>query len=66
MELFPEPRKLGAQFKYADRRGHSLAIVVGDDEWERGVAQLKQKGSKQSQEVSFEKLPAICLELLGR
>jgi len=66
VELFPEPRKLGAQFKYADRRGHSLAIVVGDDEWERGVAQLKQMGSKQSQEVSFEKLPAICLELLGR
>ncbi len=66
VELYPEPRKLGAQFKYADRRGHSLAIVVGDDEWERGVAQLKQMGSKQSQEVSLEKLPAICLELLGR
>lgn len=64
VELYPEPRKLAAQFKYADRKGHPLAIVVGDEEWERGVAQLKQMGTKQSQEVSLEDLPGACFEIL--
>ena len=65
VELYPEPKKLSAQFKYADRRGHTLAIVVGDEEWQRGVAQLKQMGNKQSQEVPLKDLPAACRKLLA-
>ncbi|MGK0216925.1 MAG: histidyl-tRNA synthetase, partial [Planctomycetota bacterium] len=34
VELYPDAKKLGAQLKYADRRGHSLAIIVGEDEWQ--------------------------------
>jgi histidyl-tRNA synthetase len=41
VELYPEPRKLGQQLKYADRRGFRLAIIVGSREFAAGTCQLK-------------------------
>lgn len=40
-EVFPEPKKLGQQFKYADRRGHHAVVIAGSDEFERGEVQIK-------------------------
>lgn len=40
-EVFPEPKKLGQQFKYADRRGFRAAIVAGSDEIASGIVQVK-------------------------
>jgi histidyl-tRNA synthetase len=48
-----------AQFRRADRSGAPLALILGDDELERGVAQLKplrQEGAQQ--EVPLAELPA--------
>jgi histidyl-tRNA synthetase len=45
VELYPEPKKLGAQLKYADRRGFKFALVLGEDEWKSGTCQLKDLGS---------------------
>lgn len=64
VELYPEPRKLGAQMKYADRRGHRLAIVVGDREWEGGTAQIKDLASGTGHEVAFADLVERCAALL--
>jgi histidyl-tRNA synthetase len=36
VEFYPEPKKLGAQLKYADRRGFRFALIVGDEEWAAG------------------------------
>jgi histidyl-tRNA synthetase len=66
VELYPEPRKLKAQLRYADRRGHRLAAIVGGDEWARGVAQLKDLGTQESEEVALDDLPAACARRLGR
>jgi histidyl-tRNA synthetase len=41
VELYPECKKLGAQLKYADRRGFRFALIAGDDEWRSGQCQLK-------------------------
>jgi len=41
VELYPEDRKLGAQLKYADRRGLPVAVIVGEDELAAGTCQLK-------------------------
>ena len=41
VELYPEPKKLGQQLKYADRRGFRLAVIIGASEFEAGVCQLK-------------------------
>jgi histidyl-tRNA synthetase len=40
-EVYPEAKKLGNQFKYADRRGFRAVIVAGDDEIAAGKVQVK-------------------------
>jgi len=65
VELFPDARKLGAQLKYADRRGHRLAIVIGDREWESNIAQVKVLDSGASSDVPLGELAAHCRRLLG-
>jgi histidyl-tRNA synthetase len=65
VELYPEPRKLSAQMKYADRRGHRLAIIIGTREWEAGTAQVKALETGESIEVDQESLAAECRRLLG-
>ncbi len=40
-EVFPEAKKLGNQFKYADRRGFRAVVVAGDDEIAAGKVQVK-------------------------
>ena len=58
-ELYPNPKKLGEQLKYADRRGFKLAVIIGDAEWEAGTCQLKELASKESESVPL-------LELVDR
>jgi histidyl-tRNA synthetase len=64
-ELYPEAKKLGVQLKYADRRGHRLAVIVGDAEWQAGKAQLKDLRTNQASEVALQNLPAICSRILS-
>jgi len=40
-EVYPEPRKLGQQFAYAERKGARYAVVRGPAERERGVWTLR-------------------------
>ena len=53
VELYPEPKRLGQQLKYADRRGFRAALVIGSQEWQSGICQLKNLDTGQSQEVSL-------------
>jgi histidyl-tRNA synthetase len=50
-EVFPDPIKLGQQLSYADRRGHSIAIIMGDREFAAGSAQVKHLASRQTTEA---------------
>jgi histidyl-tRNA synthetase len=56
VELYPEPKKLGQQLKYADRRGFETAVIVGDAEWEKGVCQIKDLRAGTSREVPLAEL----------
>jgi histidyl-tRNA synthetase len=56
VEMYPDERKLGAQLKYADRRGHRFAVIIGDGEWATGTAQLKDMASGESLEVAVDGL----------
>ena len=49
VEVFPDPKKLGQQLKYADRRGFRIALIAGGNEFQAGVCQVKdlQTGAKQ-------------------
>lgn len=52
-ELYPEPRKLGVQLKYADQRGFRVALIAGSRELEQGICQLKCLTNKISTEVAL-------------
>ena len=47
------PKDIGRQLKYADQRNSPAAIIVGSDEVDRGVIQLKdlELGAKLSKEI---------------
>ncbi len=51
VELYPEPKKIGQQLKYADRRGFRVAIIVGSNEFAAGVAKVKDLTRGVEQEV---------------
>ncbi|MGD9645301.1 MAG: histidine--tRNA ligase [Pirellulales bacterium] len=51
VEVYPEPRKLGQQLKYADKRGCRAALVMGEDELAAGQCQLKDLTTGQTQTV---------------
>lgn len=52
-EVYPEPKKLGKQLKYADSHGFRYAIIAGGDEWERGQVQVKTLAEKSSADVAY-------------
>ena len=53
-EVYPEPKKLGAQLKYADRQGHKIAIIAGGNEWNEGKVQVKVLATKETQDVAYD------------
>ncbi|SMP68602.1 histidyl-tRNA synthetase [Neorhodopirellula lusitana] len=53
-ELYPEPKKLAKQLKYADSHGFQYAIVAGGNEWERGEVQVKRLADKTSQDITYQ------------
>jgi len=54
VEIFPEPKKLGGQLKYADRRGYRIALIAGADEFDRGTCQVKDLAAAKQQDVPLE------------
>lgn len=41
VEVYPEAKNLGKQLKYADKKGHKLAVIAGENEFQAGVWQVK-------------------------
>ncbi|MGA2798561.1 MAG: ATP phosphoribosyltransferase regulatory subunit, partial [Thermoguttaceae bacterium] len=54
VEVFPEPKKLGQQLKYADRRGFRVALIAGADEFAAGMIQVKDLQKAQQHDVPLE------------
>ncbi|MDR1962550.1 MAG: hypothetical protein LBQ50_02090 [Planctomycetaceae bacterium] len=50
VELYPETKKLGQQLKYADKRGYRVAVIIGEDEFQRDTCQIKDLKTGQSVE----------------
>ncbi len=65
-ELYPEPKKLGHQLKYADRRGFRFALVVGESEWAEGTCQLKDLAAGTSTSLPLAEAPAALVAALAR
>ena len=54
VEVFSDPKKLGQQLKYADRRGFRLALIAGDNEFQAGTCQIKDMQAGTQQDVPLE------------
>ncbi len=64
VELYPEPRKLAAQLKYADSRGFRVALIAGSQELDAGTVQVKCLESKTSREVAWREDATSLVEAL--
>lgn len=53
VELYPEPKKLGQQLKYADSRGFRVALIAGSNELAEGRCQVKDLRQKTSSDVRY-------------
>jgi histidyl-tRNA synthetase len=54
VEVYPEPKKLGQQLQYADRRGFRVAIIAGEREFAAGRCQLKNLATTEATEASLQ------------
>ncbi|MDY0169711.1 MAG: histidine--tRNA ligase [Thermoguttaceae bacterium] len=54
VEVYPEPKKLGQQLKYADRRGHRVALIAGENEFAAGTVQLKDLRAARQHDVPLD------------
>jgi len=54
VEVYPDPKKLGQQLKYADRRGFRVALIAGADEFDSGRVQVKDLEKAQQRDAPLE------------
>ena len=64
-ELFPEPKKIGQQLQYADRRGFRIALIAGERELAAGTCQVKDLASKTSAEVPLAEISTAVQRILA-
>ena len=57
-EVYPEPKRLGPQLKYADRRGFRVALIAGQNEFDAGVCQVKDLARRRSRTCRWPPAPA--------
>jgi histidyl-tRNA synthetase len=49
-------RSLRRQLEQAGRRGAAVSVIVGDDEWGRGVAAVRDMNTGEQREVALDDL----------
>jgi len=57
-EVYYQAAKLDKQFKYAESRGIQYAVIMGSEEKEKGMAQLKDLASREQKVVALKDLAA--------
>lgn len=51
VEVYPDAKRLGPQFEYADRKGFRLALIAGPDEFSRGEWKIKDLARREERAV---------------
>lgn len=51
VEFYPEPKKLGKQLQYANKKGFRIALIIGGDEFLAGECQVKDLAHGNSETV---------------
>jgi len=66
VDVYPEPDKLGKQFKYASSRNIPFVIVIGDDEKAAGTATVKDLRIGEQQTIARSDAPSFIRQRLSR
>ena len=64
-EVYPDAKKLGAQFQYAEKRGFQAALIAGPDEFADGVWKVKDLAKREEQTVSEAELVPTLKRLIA-
>lgn len=65
-ELFPEPKKIGQQFQYAEKRGHKIALIAGPDDFAKGTWNVKELATREEKKgVPEAEVAALVRKMLG-
>ena len=65
-QVFPEPGKLGKQFKFADRIGVRFVATIGPDEVDQGIVQIKDLGSGEQLSLNRDEVVTYLVKNLAR
>ena len=65
VDLYPEPDKIGKQFKYASSRGVPFVTVVGDDERARGEVTVKNMRTGEQNSLKRNEVALVLKTALG-
>lgn len=65
VDVYPEPKKIGTQLKYADHRGFRFALIAGPDEFAQDVWQIKDLRSGAARTVPTGQVVAHLVEALA-
>lgn len=66
VEVYPEAKKLGQQFAYAEKRGFKLAIIAGSAEFDAGVWKVKDLAKREETTVPNAEVVAAVRGQLGQ
>jgi histidyl-tRNA synthetase len=64
-EAYPETKKLGQQFQYAERRGFRVAVIAGGNEFAAGVWKVKDLAAREEKTVPEAELIQAIQAVLG-
>jgi histidyl-tRNA synthetase len=64
-ETYPDARKIGDQFKYAERKGCRVAVIRGPGEFEAGTVKVKDLATRAEHEVTVDALASTVRDLLA-
>ena len=64
-EVYPEAKKLGQQFQYAERRGFTVGLIAGGDEFAKGVWKVKDLAKREESVVAEADLVETVRRIIG-
>jgi histidyl-tRNA synthetase len=65
VEVYPEAKKVGQQFKYGEQRGFRAALIAGPDEFAQGVWKIKDLARREETTVSEAGVPDAVRKVLA-
>jgi len=65
VEVYPEAKKVGQQFKYAEQRGFRVALIAGPDEFAQGVWKVKDLARREETTVAAAEVSGTIRSLLA-